>query len=87
LAATLTASDPSPHRVALSGQVRQVVDETLAGLSPLERTAFLLRHVEGMPVLEISAVLGRNDTATRHSIYRAVKKLREALRPMAGTRK
>jgi DNA-directed RNA polymerase specialized sigma24 family protein len=40
-----------------------------------------------MPVLEISAVLGRNGTATRHSIYRAVKKLREALRPMAGTRK
>jgi RNA polymerase sigma-70 factor (ECF subfamily) len=87
LAATLTAPDPGPHRVALSGQVRQIVDHTLAGLSPLERTAFLLRHVEGMPVPEISAVLGRNDGATKHSIFRAVKKLREALRPVAGVRK
>jgi RNA polymerase sigma-70 factor (ECF subfamily) len=86
LAATLTTSDPSPHRVAVSGQVRQIVDETLAGLSPLERTAFLMRHVEGMPVHEISAALGRNDGATKHSIFRAVKKLREALRPVAGAR-
>ena len=86
LADRLTASDPGPHRVALSGQVRRIVDETLAGLSPLERTAFLLRHVEGMAVPEISAVLGRNDGATKHSIFRAVKKLREALRPVAGAR-
>jgi RNA polymerase sigma-70 factor (ECF subfamily) len=87
LEATLTAPDPGPHRVALSGQMRQIVDRTLAGLSPLERTAFLLRHVEGMPVPEISAVLGRNDGATKHSIFRAVRKLREALRPVAGVRK
>jgi RNA polymerase sigma-70 factor (ECF subfamily) len=87
LTATLAAPDPGPDRVALSGQVRRVVDETLAGLSPLERTAFLLRHVEGMPVPEISAVLGRNDSATKHSIFRAARKLREALRPVAGTRK
>jgi RNA polymerase sigma-70 factor (ECF subfamily) len=86
LAATLAAQDPTPERVVLSGQVRQIVDETLAGLSPMERTAFLLRHVEGMGVPQISAVLGRNDGATKHSIFRAVKKLREALRPVAGIR-
>lgn len=85
LAATLAAQDPTPERVALSGQVRQIVDETLAELSPMERTAFLLRHVEGMPVPQISAVLGRNNGATKHSIFRAVRKLREALRPVAGT--
>jgi RNA polymerase sigma-70 factor (ECF subfamily) len=83
----LTAPDPTPERVAISGQVRQIVDETLAGLSPMERTAFLLRHVEGMGVPQISAVLGRNDGATKHSIFRAVKKLREALRPVAGVRR
>lgn len=87
LAATLKAADPSPDRVALSGEVRRIVDEALAGMSALERTAFLLRHVEGMPVPEISAVLGRNDGATKHSIFRAVRRLREALRPVAGVRR
>jgi RNA polymerase sigma-70 factor (ECF subfamily) len=87
LMAMLPAPNPTPDRVALSGQVRQIVDETLAGLSPMERTAFLLRHVEGMAVPQISAVLGRNSGATKHSIFRAVKKLREALRPVAGARR
>lgn len=85
LVGTLAAPGPTPERVALSGQVRQIVDETLAELSPMERTAFLLRHVEGMGVPQISAVLGRNSGATKHSIFRAVRKLREALRPVAGT--
>jgi RNA polymerase sigma-70 factor (ECF subfamily) len=87
LAATLAATSPTPDRVALSGQVRRIVDETLAELSPMERTAFLMRHVEGLPVPQISAVLGRNAGATKHSIFRAVKKLREALRPVAGVRR
>lgn len=85
LETTLAAADPTPERMALSGQVRHIVDETLAELSPMERTAFLLRHVEGMAVPQISAVLGRNNGATKHSIFRAVRKLREALRPVAGT--
>ena len=84
LAATLAATGPTPDRVALSGQVRRIVDEALAELSPMERAAFLMRHVEGLPVPQISAVLGRNAGATKHSIFRAVKKLREALRPVAG---
>ncbi len=87
LADTLAAPDPPADRIVLSGQVRQIVDATLAELSPLERTAFLLRHVEGMAVGQISAVIGRNDGATKHSIFRAVKKLREALRPVAGARR
>jgi RNA polymerase sigma-70 factor, ECF subfamily len=87
LEATLAAQDPPPDRVVLSGQVRQIVDATLAELSALERTAFLLRHVEGMAVPQISAVLGRNNGATKHCIFRAVKKLREALRPVAGIRR
>jgi RNA polymerase sigma-70 factor, ECF subfamily len=87
LAATLAAHDPPADRIVLSGQVRQIVDATLAELSPLERTAFLLRHVEGMAVPQISAVIGRNDGATKHSIFRAVRKLREALRPVAGIRR
>lgn len=81
------SADPTPDRVAISGQVRQVVDETLAGLSPLERTAFLLRHVEGLPIPKISAILGRNDGATKHCIFRAVRKLRDALLPVAGARR
>ena len=84
LESVLAAPDPSPHRIAVSGEMRRIVDETLAGLSPLERTAFLMRHVDGSSVIEISAALGRNGNATRHSIFRAVRKLRGALRPVVG---
>ena len=54
----------------------------MASLSPLERAAFTLRHVEQYPVAEISKALGQSPVATRHSIFRAVAKMRRALAPM-----
>ncbi|MCU1350241.1 MAG: polymerase, sigma-24 subunit, subfamily, partial [Acidobacteria bacterium] len=51
-------------------------------LSGNERTAFLLRHFEGMPVEEIGKTLGIQVNAAKHTIFRAVKKLREALEPL-----
>ena len=51
-------------------------------LSGNERTAFILRHFEGMPVEEIGKTLGIQVNAAKHTIFRAVRKLRESLEPL-----
>jgi RNA polymerase sigma-70 factor, ECF subfamily len=51
-------------------------------LSPLERAAFTLRHYEGRSIDEICALLGLGTSAAKHSVFRAVKKLRAALAPL-----
>jgi RNA polymerase sigma-70 factor (ECF subfamily) len=55
----------------------------MARLTPSERAAFVLRHHEGLSIAEIGAALGLDTSAAKHSVFRAVKKMREALQPMA----
>lgn len=81
------AADPTPDRLAFSRQVRQRLAAALERLSPLERTAFVLRHFEGIPIGEIARVLGRPNGATRHCVFRAVRKLRRALEPAVSLRR
>ena len=77
--APLPAGTPDPQRLAESTEVRRRVDEALAGLSPLERAAFALRHHEGRSIDEIGRTLGLGTSASKHAVFRAVKKLRMAL--------
>jgi RNA polymerase sigma-70 factor (ECF subfamily) len=73
---------PGPDRLAQSAEIQQRVREALGGLSPLERAAFILRHHEGRSIDEISRTLGLGTSAAKHSVFRAVKKLRVALAPI-----
>ena len=72
---------PSPERLMLSAQVQGRITEAMQSLSPMERAAFMLRHVEGHSIDEIGQALGLKSNATKHSIFRAVKKMRVALEP------
>ena len=54
------------------GDAMQVVLDTLA---PAERAAFVLHDVFGYPFDEISAVMGRSDTAVRQLASRARRKV------------
>jgi RNA polymerase sigma-70 factor (ECF subfamily) len=78
---SLSSSDVSPEQAAFSRQVRQRLNTALARLSPAERAAFVMRHYEGAPIDEIARALAKPAGATRHCIFRAVQKLREALEP------
>lgn len=73
--------DHSPERLALSAEVQQRVQGAMESLSRMERAAFVLRHFEGHSIEEISRVLGLKANATKHSIFRAVRKMRVALEP------
>ena len=82
-AVALPATDlPNPERQAQSAEIQRRVQGALADLSPLERAAFTLRHYEGRSIEEISRTLGLGTSAAKHSVFRAVKKLRAALAPL-----
>ncbi len=80
----LPTGDPTPERVAMSGEVRERVAEAMNELSASERTAFVLRHFEGMRTEDVSRVLGCQPGAAKHSVFRAVHKLRRALEPFVS---
>jgi RNA polymerase sigma-70 factor (ECF subfamily) len=81
---SVPSPDPNPERIALSGEVRDRLTSALDELSATERSAFVLRHFEGMHIEEIGRVLGCQTGAAKHSVFRAVQKLRRALEPVVG---
>lgn len=80
-AAAAVSELPTPDRLAFSGELQQLLRPALDRLSATERTAFVLRHYEGMCIEEISQALGVQPGAAKHSVFRAVQKLRQALEP------
>ena len=77
------ATRVSPERLMLSTEVQDAVTAAMSSLSQMER-AFVLRHFEGHSIDEISRALGLKTNATKHSIFRAVKKMRVALEPLVS---
>jgi RNA polymerase sigma-70 factor, ECF subfamily len=83
----LPCGSPSPERAVLSLEIRERVAEAMNELSPTERAAFLLRHFEGMRIEDVSRVLECQPGAAKHSVFRAVQKLRRALEHVASSAK
>jgi RNA polymerase sigma-70 factor, ECF subfamily len=75
---------PSPERLMASVQVGDRVKAAMARLSALERAAFVMRHYEGRTIDEISRALDIRENAAKHSIFRAVRKMRIALEPFVS---
>lgn len=84
---SLPAVDPTPERLAFSGELKELLKPALEALSPMERSAFVLRHYEGMCMEEIGRTLGVQAGAAKHSVFRAVQKLRRALEPALSSAK
>jgi RNA polymerase sigma-70 factor (ECF subfamily) len=87
LAEAETPADPrpvDPEADALlaeqTGDAMQIVLDTLA---PAERAAFVLHDVFGYPFAEISAVMGRSDTAVRQLASRGRRKVQGAPEPVS----
>jgi RNA polymerase sigma-70 factor (ECF subfamily) len=76
------ADTPSPERLARSAEVRRHVAASMGKLTALERVAFVLRHDEGRSIDEIGRTLGIRESAAKHAVFRAVRKLRAALEPL-----
>jgi len=76
------SADPGPQRLAMSGEIAGQIERVLDHLSPMERTAFVLKHFEGRPLAEIAEIMDTRVNAVKHAIFRAVQKLRTELAPL-----
>jgi len=81
---SLPARVPSALQQLADSQIRVHVEGALAVLSMTERSAFVMRHFQEMPLIEIGRVLGINENAVKNTIFRAVQKVRRALEPVVG---
>ena len=75
---------PDPDRELHGVEVQRRVSAELEKLTPKERIAFTLRHHEGLSIKEIAEITGSGISATKNHIFRAVHKMRKALKPWAG---
>lgn len=82
---TIASSDASPDRLLLGSEMQKAVAVALDGMTGNERTAFVLRHFEGMPLEDIGKILGTRLNATKNTVFRAVQKVRHHLQPYMGS--
>jgi RNA polymerase sigma-70 factor (ECF subfamily) len=71
-----------PLRALASRRIDARVRAAMGGLSDKERSAFVMRHFEGLSIAEIGRVLELKTSAAKHSVFRAVQKLRRSLDPV-----
>jgi len=79
------ATGPTMDDLVYAGQIGERMQVALGGLSEKERAAFLMRHYHGCSIEEIGSTLGMKTNATKHSIFRAVKKMRVEMRGLMRT--
>src|SRR5882724_12342781 len=80
----LPAPGPGPERLLLSAEMKHKIAGAMGMLSPAERVAFTMRHMEGRSIEEISKALDLRASAAKNSVFRAVQKLRQQLEPFVG---
>jgi RNA polymerase sigma-70 factor (ECF subfamily) len=73
------AADPLARR-----EERDTWAGLLAGLSPAQRTAVVLRHVDGMSYAEIAEAVGRPEGTVKAHVHRGLAVLRTALLASEG---
>lgn len=72
----------APPRLQASADDRRVLlEHALAGLSERQRVVFLLRHEQGMPLVEIAEALGIAPSTAGIHLTRALAALRDSLSP------
>jgi RNA polymerase sigma-70 factor, ECF subfamily len=75
----IAGQEAGPERLLLSGEIRAMQQIAMHGLSPTERTAFVLRHLEDRTTEEIATAMGIPSNTAKQSVFRAVQKLRRRL--------
>ena len=73
-----------PEASLLNREAVSLRQAAMAELTPMERTAFTLRHMEDIPMSEIAVALHVTSNSAKQAVFRAVSKLRRSLTPIAG---
>ena len=69
----------SPDRRAVLDETWATVRQAIIGLPTKQRTALILRHVQGLDYAEIALALGCSEDSARANVYQAVRRLRREL--------
>src|ERR1700720_1641092 len=72
-------SGPNPEQVFVGTELREMINSNLDELSPLLRTAFVLREVEGYSTGEAAKKLGVTENTLKARLWRARHQLAERL--------
>jgi RNA polymerase sigma-70 factor (ECF subfamily) len=80
----VAARDADPERVLLSKEITIAQHLAMQRLTPTEKSAFVLRHLEERSTNEIAEVLNIAPNAAKQAVFRAVQKLRRELAPLRG---
>jgi RNA polymerase sigma-70 factor (ECF subfamily) len=75
----------SPERSLLSREIEALQKTAMRALTATEKTAFILRHMEGRNTTEIGEALHIAPNAAKQAVFRAVQKLRRSLAPLRVT--
>ncbi len=73
-----------PERLLLDRETITIRQAAMSTLTPMERTAFTLRHMEDFGIPQIADALNIPANSAKQAVFRAVAKLRRALAPLAG---
>lgn len=73
------AADADPEQVTEARFMRMHLRRALAKLSEQQRTIFVLRHDNDMPLQQISAVLKLSEGTVKSQLFRALRKLQKHL--------
>jgi len=66
-----------PQQALTDAERRRALDLSLRLLSEKERTALVLRDLEGLPTEEVAAILGTSQATVRSQIFKARIKMRD----------
>jgi RNA polymerase sigma-70 factor (ECF subfamily) len=75
-----------PHSQFSSTENRQILHRALKGLGEKERTAIVLRDLEGFSTAEVAEILGSSEATVRSQISVARLKIRKAIKEWGGER-
>src|SRR5580693_560269 len=70
---------PNPEQLYWASELRDILIKCLEELSPILRTVFVLRDIEGLTIDQTVEVLSVSETAVKARLWRARLQLREGL--------
>ena len=77
--AELADSSSAPEQQAMAGEAKHRAESTLKSMPDKQRTAFLLRNHQGLPIADIAKVMKTTEATVRVYLHRAVAALRQSL--------
>jgi RNA polymerase sigma-70 factor (ECF subfamily) len=78
-AAPASDHEANPEKATEAEMMRQHLRRALDRLSPQQRTIFILRHDEDLPLAEIGKMLKISEGTVKSQLFRGLRKLQEVL--------